>query len=139
MLHGAQTRRIHGGARPADGELCETAAAKYHKRLAVAQACLSLNTGMADHPEREIYLIRHGETEWARDGRHTGRTDVRLTELGRSQAVAAGRKITGQGFAEGVSSPLSRALDTARNLGFGPRGEAAGDPRGGDYRGGQGR
>ena len=85
------------------------------------------------------WLIRHGETEWARDGRHTGRTDVPLTELGRSQAVAAGRKITGQGFAEVFSSPLSRALDTARIAGFGDRVELVDDLREWDYGDDEGR
>ncbi|HKB28544.1 MAG TPA: histidine phosphatase family protein [Candidatus Limnocylindrales bacterium] len=85
------------------------------------------------------WLIRHGETEWARDGRHTGRTDVPLTELGRSQAVAAGRKIAGQGFAEVFSSPLSRALDTARIAGFGDRVELVDDLREWDYGDDEGR
>ena len=64
------------------------------------------------------WLVRHGETEWARDGRHTSRTDVPLTELGRAQAVAAGRKLAGAAFAEVLSSPRARALDTARIAGF---------------------
>jgi broad specificity phosphatase PhoE len=85
------------------------------------------------------WLIRHGETEWARDGRHTGRTDVPLTELGRSQAVAAGRKVAGQAFAEVLSSPLSRALDTARIAGFADRVEVVDDLREWDYGDDEGR
>ncbi len=85
------------------------------------------------------WLIRHGETEWARDGRHTGRTDVPLTELGRSQAVAAGRKIAGQAFAAVFSSPLSRALETARIAGFGDRVELLDDLREWDYGEDEGR
>jgi len=87
----------------------------------------------------KAWLIRHGETEWARDGRHTGRTDVPLTELGRSQAVAAGRKIAGQPFAEVFSSPLSRALETARIAGFGDRVELLDDLREWDYGDDEGR
>ena len=85
------------------------------------------------------WLIRHGETEWARDGRHTGRTDVPLTGLGRSQAVAAGRKIAGQAFAEVFSSPLARALETCRIAGFGDRAEVIDDLREWDYGDDEGR
>ncbi len=67
---------------------------------------------------RELYLVRHGETEWARLGRHTGRTDIPLTERGRAQANAVAAKLAGVRFAAVVSSPLSRALDTARLAGF---------------------
>jgi broad specificity phosphatase PhoE len=65
-----------------------------------------------------MWLVRHGETEWARLGKHTGRTDIPLTELGREQAVAAGERLAGRPFSLVVSSPLSRALDTARLAGF---------------------
>src|SRR4029077_12692345 len=85
------------------------------------------------------WLIRHGETEWARDGRHTGRTDVELTSLGRSQAVAAGRKIAGQAFTEVFSSPLSRALETCRIRGRGDKGELLEDLRECDYADDEGR
>ena len=86
-----------------------------------------MTTGAAPDPDGTLearpraWLVRHGETEWARDGRHTSRTDVPLTELGRSQAVAAGRKLAGAAFAEVLSSPRARALDTARIAGFGAR------------------
>ena len=79
------------------------------------------------------WLVRHGETEWAREGRHTSRTDVPLTELGRSQAVAAGRKLAGTAFAAVLSSPRSRALETARIAGFGDRVEVDDDLREWDY------
>jgi probable phosphoglycerate mutase len=99
---------------------------------------------MADDPQGtrlrpRAWLIRHGETEWARDGRHTGRTDVPLTELGRSQAVAAGRKLAGITFAEVFSSPLSRSLDTCRIAGFGDRVELMDDLREWDYGDDEGR
>ena len=67
------------------------------------------------------WLVRHGETEWSRTGKHTGRTDVPLTEVGRRQAVDAGGKLEGRQFALIISSPMSRALDTARLAGFGDR------------------
>jgi broad specificity phosphatase PhoE len=74
----------------------------------------------------ELWLIRHGETEWARLGRHTGRTDVPLTDLGRAQARALGRRVAGHAFGLVLSSPLSRAEETASLAGFG--GVAVADP-----------
>jgi len=68
----------------------------------------------------EVVLVRHGETEWSRTGRHTGRTDVPLTEEGERQARAVGAALRGREFALVLSSPLLRALDTARLAGFEP-------------------
>jgi broad specificity phosphatase PhoE len=85
------------------------------------------------------WLIRHGETEWAREGRHTSRTDVPLTELGRSQAVAVGRKLADVPFAVVLSSPRLRALETARIAGFGDRVEVDEDLREWDYGTDEGR
>jgi broad specificity phosphatase PhoE len=67
----------------------------------------------------ELWLVRHGETEWARLGRHTGRTDVPLTETGRDQARDLGRRLDGHPFELVLTSPLSRAADTASLAGFG--------------------
>jgi broad specificity phosphatase PhoE len=68
---------------------------------------------------RQLWLVRHGETEWARLGRHTGRTNVPLTDVGRQQARALGRRLAGHAFGVVLTSPLSRALDTASLAGFG--------------------
>jgi broad specificity phosphatase PhoE len=65
------------------------------------------------------WLVRHGETEWARIGRHTGRTDVPLTDVGKRQALAVRDKLAGHRFALVLASPRSRALETARLAGFG--------------------
>jgi probable phosphoglycerate mutase len=70
-------------------------------------------------PTGELWLVRHGETEWARLGRHTGRTDVPLTDLGRRQAQALGRRLASHRFGLVLTSPLSRASETARLAGFG--------------------
>jgi len=80
-----------------------------------------------------VHLIRHGETEWARLGRHTGRTDVPLTEVGRRQGRAIARKLAGHPFALVLSSPLSRALETCRLAGYGDRVELDPDLREWDY------
>jgi probable phosphoglycerate mutase len=68
----------------------------------------------------DVVLVRHGETEWSRDGRHTGRTDVPLTARGEEQARAVGEALRGRSFALVLSSPLQRALETARLAGFSP-------------------
>ncbi len=62
----------------------------------------------------QLVLLRHGETEWSRTGRHTGRTsDVALTEAGEEQARVAGRALAAFRFGAVYSSPLRRARRTA--------------------------
>jgi probable phosphoglycerate mutase len=68
---------------------------------------------------KEIWLIRHGETEWSLSGAHTGRTDIPLTPRGREQAAALGRHLAGRKFALVLVSPLRRAFDTCRLAGYG--------------------
>ncbi|HYK96498.1 MAG TPA: histidine phosphatase family protein [Candidatus Dormibacteraeota bacterium] len=85
------------------------------------------------------WLVRHGETEWARQGRHTGRTDIPLTELGRRQATAVAAKLVGHRFALVLSSPLSRALETARLAGYAKTVETDADLMEWDYGADEGR
>jgi probable phosphoglycerate mutase len=68
----------------------------------------------------EIVLIRHGETEWSSTGRHTGRTDIPLTERGRRQAVEIRSAVDGWTFSHVFASPLRRAWETAELTGLSP-------------------
>jgi broad specificity phosphatase PhoE len=72
---------------------------------------------MSERPP-QVVLVRHGETEWTRTGRHTGRTDIPLTEQGRRQARLVGERLSGRTFALILTSPLQRAAVTARLAGF---------------------
>lgn len=65
-----------------------------------------------------ICLVRHGETEWSRSGRHTGLTDLPLTADGERCAGAVGAALAGKRFARVWSSPLKRAHRTCELAGF---------------------
>jgi broad specificity phosphatase PhoE len=67
----------------------------------------------------ELYLIRHGETEWSRARRHTGRTDLPLSPAGEAEARALGEHLRGLEVDRVLSSPLTRATATAELAGFG--------------------
>jgi broad specificity phosphatase PhoE len=69
----------------------------------------------------ELYLIRHGETEWSRARRHTGRTDLPLSPAGEAEARALGQHLRGLEVDRVLSSPLTRATATAALAGFGDR------------------
>jgi broad specificity phosphatase PhoE len=62
----------------------------------------------------QIVLVRHGETTWSRCGRHTGRSDIPLTEEGRRKAAALGGALRAWRFARVLCSPLGRAVETCR-------------------------
>jgi broad specificity phosphatase PhoE len=81
----------------------------------------------------EIWLIRHGETEWSRSGAHTGRTDIPLTETGRARAEQIGRYLAGRRFALVLTSPLERARETCRLAGYGDVAQIDPDLREWDY------
>lgn len=67
-----------------------------------------------------IWLIRHGETSWSRDLRHTGRTDVPLTEIGEGQARLAGQELANITPSLVLCSPLTRSRRTAELAGLHP-------------------
>jgi probable phosphoglycerate mutase len=66
----------------------------------------------------EIWLVRHGATEWTATHQHTGRTDLPLNDAGRRDAAALYKPLDRQRFAAAFTSPLVRARETARLAGF---------------------
>jgi broad specificity phosphatase PhoE len=84
-------------------------------------------------PAPEVVLVRHGETEWSRSERHTGRTDLPLTDAGRREAGQLGRDLAGRSFALVLTSPLARAVDTCRLAGLGAGAERRDDLMEWDY------
>jgi probable phosphoglycerate mutase len=82
---------------------------------------------VAEQPTQEVWLIRHAETEWSRDGRHTGGTDVSLTDEGREAARALGDRVGDRRFALVLTSPLERARETAALAGLGQGAQIRGD------------
>jgi broad specificity phosphatase PhoE len=80
-------------------------------------------------PRAQLWLVRHGETEWSASGRHTSRTDVPLTDRGRDRATDLGARLDGIGFDLVLTSPLGRARQTCALAGFGDRAEVVDDLR----------
>ncbi len=68
----------------------------------------------------EVWIVRHGETRWSREWRHTSVTDLELTESGREQARSLRPLLAGVSFDRVWSSPRRRALETAELVGFEP-------------------
>jgi probable phosphoglycerate mutase len=66
----------------------------------------------------ELILIRHGETEWSRSGRHTGRTDIPLTDAGVATCKELARALAHRPLVAAFSSPLTRARRTAELVGL---------------------
>jgi broad specificity phosphatase PhoE len=69
--------------------------------------------------DQQVYLIRHGETEWSLTGQHTGITDLPLTEHGRMLAKRLKPVLAKQKFVMVLTSPLKRARDTCELAGLG--------------------
>jgi broad specificity phosphatase PhoE len=86
-----------------------------------------------DERRSEVVLVRHGETEWSASGRHTGRTDVPLTDDGRRQAEALRACLSEWTFGLVLTSPLQRAVETCRLAGLGHVAQVRDDLREWDY------
>lgn len=78
-------------------------------------------------------LLRHGQTTWSADGRHTSSTDVSLTATGRAQAAGLGERLTGYDLSEVLTSPMQRARETCRLAGLADVAEVVEDLREWDY------
>lgn len=86
----------------------------------------------------EVVIVRHGATEWSRNGRHTGTTDLPLLPEGEDEARSLAPRLAGRRFALVLVSPLQRARRTAELIGVGDHAEVDEDLREwayGDYEG----
>jgi probable phosphoglycerate mutase len=83
--------------------------------------------------EPRLVLVRHGDTEWSQNGRHTSRTDLPLLPSGIERARLLRPELSAFEFARVLSSPLQRALQTAELAGFGDRVEIRHDLTEWDY------
>lgn len=93
-----------------------------------------MSVSSADSVKRaQLWLVRHGETEWSLSGQHTGTTDVPLTGKGEQQALQIGRFLKGHDFAVVLTSPLLRARETCRLAGFGENAKVEPNLREWDY------
>jgi probable phosphoglycerate mutase len=90
----------------------------YRKRKSIPALGQARDDGQARLSAVEIYLARHGETEWSLNGRHTGSTDLPLTAHGEYQAVTLSDSLKKIHFDAVYSSPLQRATRTAKIAGF---------------------
>ena len=90
-------------------------------------------TGQRDAGASEIVLVRHAETEWSRDGRHTGRSDIPLTDRGRAAASALAERLGAWHFRLVLASPSLRARETRELSGLGAAAGVREDLREWDY------
>lgn len=82
---------------------------------------------------RSIWLLRHGATEWSRNGRHTGTSDIPLLPEGEQEAKALAPILAGHQFSKVLVSPLQRARRTCALAGLGEQAEICEDLREWNY------
>ena len=83
--------------------------------------------------EGEVVLLRHAETEWSLDGRHTGLSDIPLTDHGREVAAALRSRLQGRRFDHVLVSPSARARETCELCGLGDSARERADLHEWDY------
>jgi len=71
----------------------------------------------------QLFLVRHGDTEWTVARKHTGRTDIPLNAMGEKRAAQLGERLRGFSFTHVYTSPLQRASKTCELAGFGAKAE----------------
>ncbi len=81
----------------------------------------------------QLWLVRHGETEWSLSGKHTSRTDVPLTEKGRVRAAELRDYLAGRSFDAVLTSPMQRARETCAIAGYGAQAQIEEGLREWDY------
>jgi broad specificity phosphatase PhoE len=89
--------------------------------------------GAVEEAIHEVMLVRHAETEWSLTKRHTGHTDIPLTERGREAALALSERLRGRRFGLVLVSPLVRARETCELSGLGADAEVREDLMEWDY------
>ncbi len=87
----------------------------------------------ADDNPADLWLVRHGETEWSASGRHTSTTELELSEAGRRHASELRTRLAGVTFGRVLVSPRVRARTTCELAGFGDRAEVVDELTEWDY------
>jgi broad specificity phosphatase PhoE len=87
----------------------------------------------AQDPQDQVVLVRHAETQWSLEGRHTGRTDIPLTDRGREAALRLPARMASWRFELVLVSPASRARETCDLAGLGEQAQVSADLLEWDY------
>ena len=110
---GEEGRAVRAGARCAGSPSRQIVAANRARDVPDSRSCPQTPSFSS-----ELWLVRHGETEWSRDGRHTSTTDLPLTEHGVEVAHALAPRLADTEFEQVLTSPRQRARITADLVGL---------------------